>query len=227
MQFAWQIVTLCIGSYLIGAIPIGLLVSKARGVDVRRHGSGNYGATNVGRVLGRKWGILVLLLDAIKGASTSVFAAPCIALLGVEISEAARDWLWLGTGVCCVVGNTAPIYLRFKGGKGVATSLGVIIGIYPYLTFSALAALVVWIAAVLLTRYVSLASILAALTVPTALVVLSGPMQWTLSDHYPLLGLAVAAAAVVIIRHRSNIGRLIAGTELKVGQSRSDSASPG
>ncbi|MBX3394624.1 MAG: glycerol-3-phosphate 1-O-acyltransferase PlsY [Phycisphaerae bacterium] len=215
------------GSYLIGAIPIGLLVAKSRGVDIRRHGSGNYGATNVGRVLGRKWGMLVLLLDAMKGAATSVFAAPCLALFGVEISEAVRDWLWLGTGVCCVVGNTAPIYLRFKGGKGVATSLGVIIGIYPYLTYSALVALIVWIATVLLTRYVSLASILAALAVPTALAALSGPMEWTLSDHYPLLGLTLVAAAVVIFRHRSNIGRLLAGTESKVGQSGSNAISPG
>lgn len=214
----WQVFALWILSYLIGAIPIGLIVASLKGVDIRRQGSGNYGATNVGRVMGRKWGILVLILDAMKGASTSLGAAPFLALTGADMSAISLDWIWLGTGFCCVIGNTAPIYLRFKGGKGVATSLGVILGIYPYLTLSAIVALAVWIVTVLLARYVSLGSILAALTVPAALAGLSGPMGWTLADHYPLLGLSIAAAVVVLVRHRANIGRLMSGTESKVGR---------
>ncbi len=205
-------------SYLVGAIPIGLIVSSMKGVDIRKQGSGNYGATNVGRVMGRKWGILVLVLDAIKGASTSVGAEPFLRATGADLGAISLDWIWLGTGLCCVVGNTAPIYLRFKGGKGVATSLGVILGIYPYLTLPALVALAVWIVTVFATRYVSLGSLLAALAVPCALVGLSQPMGWTLSDHYPLLGLSLAAAVVVFVRHRANIGRLVSGTEAKVGR---------
>lgn len=217
---SWQIIVLWLLSYLIGAIPIGLIVSTLKGVDIRKLGSGNYGATNVGRVMGRKWGVLVLVLDAIKGASTSLGAGPFLAATGADMGAISLDWVWLGTGICCVVGNTAPIYLRFKGGKGVATSLGVILGIYPYLTLPALAALAVWIVTVLATRYVSLGSLLAALAVPAALVGLCGPMGWTLADHYPLLGLSIAAAVVVFVRHRANIGRLMSGTESKVGRSK-------
>lgn len=217
MTHSWQIALLFLASYLVGGIPVGLIVSRMKGVDIRQHGSGNYGATNVGRVLGRKWGVLVLLLDALKGASTSVGAFPFLASLGVIVGGMSRDWIWLGTGLSCVIGNTAPIYLRFKGGKGVATSLGVIVGIYPYLTLPAAAALIVWLLSVFATRYVSLGSILAAITVPVSFVALSWPMEWTLAEHLPLLGLGIAAASVVVFRHRSNIGRLLSGTEPKIG----------
>lgn len=214
------ILILLLASYLFGGIPVGLIVGRLKGVDVRAHGSGNYGATNVGRVLGRKWGILVLILDATKGAITSIAAHPFLQMSGVDLGTTATDWVWLGTGFCCVIGNTAPVYLKFKGGKGVATSLGVILGIYPYLTLPALAALCVWIATVLLTRYVSLGSILAAFTVPVAFVALAWPMDWSLAEHAPLLGLCVLAAGVVVLRHRANIGRLLAGTEPRVGDTR-------
>ncbi|HWL94820.1 MAG TPA: glycerol-3-phosphate 1-O-acyltransferase PlsY [Phycisphaerae bacterium] len=214
----WPIVILLVSSYLIGGIPFGLIVARLKDVNIRAHGSGNYGATNVGRVLGRKWGVLVLLLDAAKGAFTSLAAAPVLRLMDVEVSQANLDWVWLGTGFACVLGNTAPIYLGFKGGKGVATSLGVILGIYPYLTYSALVALLMWIIVVLLTRFVSLASIAAAASVPLAFVTWAVVLAWRLSDHYPLLGLTIAAALLVIFRHRTNIGRLLRGTESRIGR---------
>lgn len=220
MSSSWHVTLLLFASYLVGGIPFGLFVARLKGIDIRKHGSGNYGATNVGRILGRKWGILVLLLDAAKGASTSIGAAPFLASLGTNIDDLSRDWIWLGTGLCAVIGNTAPIYLRFKGGKGVATSLGVIIGIYPYLTLPAAVALVVWIATVTLTKFVSLGSILAAISVPTSFLAFARLLGWGVAPHYPLLGLGIAAAAVVIVRHRTNIARLLSGTEPRVGQSK-------
>ncbi|MFQ5429834.1 MAG: glycerol-3-phosphate acyltransferase, partial [Phycisphaerae bacterium] len=124
MNFAAAATLLFLASYLLGAVPFGLIVSRLKGVDIRKHGSGNIGATNVGRVLGREWGALVLLLDATKGALTSVGASLLLTHFPAPWLTAAagrHDLIRLGTGLCCVIGNMAPIYLRFKGGKGVAT----------------------------------------------------------------------------------------------------------
>jgi len=220
MTSLWQIIALLLGSYLIGSIPFGLIVSRLRGIDIRQHGSGNLGATNVGRVLGRRWGVLVLLLDVAKGASTSIGDSLLLhdagGLLGVD-DPVHRDLIWLGTGICCVIGNTAPIYLRFRGGKGVATTLGVILGIFPYLTLPAVVSVIVWALVVKFSRYVSLSSIIATALLPLSFVVFALLLHWPLTDHYPLLGLTVVLAAVVVLRHRGNIGRLLAGTENKVG----------
>ena len=224
MVFSWHIAVLFVASYLVGSIPFGLIVSRLKGVDIRQHGSGNLGATNVGRVLGRKWGALVLLLDVAKGALTSIGANLLllnVAGPSVGVDPVYLDWVWLGTGVCCVLGNTAPIYLRFKGGKGVATTLGVILGIWPFLTIPALATLVVWAAVVKLSRYVSLGSIVAACFMPLAFVVTARIGDWPIDDHYPLLGLTLVVGSLVVFRHRSNIGRLLSGTENKVGDARS------
>lgn len=223
MSFSWQIVALFFVSYLIGGIPFGLIVSRIKGIDIRRHGSGNYGATNVGRVLGRKWGVLVLSLDAIKGGLTSVGAMMFLQSghHHHEIEQVQRDFIWLGTGLCCVIGNIAPAYLRFKGGKGVATTLGVILGIWPYLTLPALATTLVWTVVVMLSRYVSLGSIVAAGVLPLAFLLISRLKEWPLKDHYPLLGLTLVVGAMILVRHRSNIGRLLAGTENRIGEAKS------
>ncbi|MFQ5410846.1 MAG: glycerol-3-phosphate 1-O-acyltransferase PlsY [Phycisphaerae bacterium] len=216
----WQIATGLLASYLIGGIPFGLIVARLKGVDIRRRGSGNLGATNVGRTLGRKWGVLVLTLDAAKGAITSLGAARLIfPHAGVDTPHTTlHSWIWLGTGVCCVLGNIAPIYLRFKGGKGVATTLGVILGIFPYLTIPALFAALIWAMVVKTTRYVSLASICAALSLPIGFGICVPLFHWPLATHYPLLGLTLVVAVMVLIRHRSNMGRLRAGIENKIGE---------
>ncbi len=222
MTFAGQTAILLLACYLVGGIPFGLIVSRLKGVDIRKHGSGNLGATNVGRVLGKKWGLFVLLLDASKGACTSVAGQAYLEYSGLDVGEHAGfcDLIWLGTGLCCVIGNVAPVYLRFKGGKGVATALGVLLGIYPYLTLPALAACAVFAIVVAVSRYISLGSIIGAVCMPPAFLAISKLQGWPLADHYPLLGLTLLLATAVVIRHRTNIGRLLAGTESRLGDAK-------
>lgn len=219
MTDAWPIVLWLIASYLIGSVPTGLVVSRLRGVDIRRHGSGNLGSTNIGRVLGKRWGTFVLLLDVAKGALTSV-GAYFLFLQdhppSPNVGAIPGDIIWLGTGLCCIAGNTAPFYLKFKGGKGVATALGVVLGIYPYLTPAAVIAVLIWAAVRNTTRYVSLASILASCSLPISFLICAQWQGWPIREHYPLLALAAVVAVVIALRHRSNIGRLLAGTENKV-----------
>ncbi len=223
MTIAGQTAILLFACYLVGGIPFGLIVSRLKGVDIRKHGSGNLGATNVGRVVGKKWGVLVLVLDATKGACTSVAGLAYLECSGLDVGEHAtlRDLIWLGTGLCCVIGNVAPVYLRFRGGKGVATALGVLLGIYPYLTLPALVALGVFAIVVSVSRYISLGSIVGAACMPPAFVVMAMVRGWPLADHYPLLGLTLLVATAVVIRHRGNIGRLLAGTENRFGGGKS------
>ncbi len=222
MMPAWQFAVLFIGSYLFGGIPFGLVVSRLKGVDIRSRGSGNVGATNVGRVLGRTWGLLVFVLDVTKGALTTVTASIWLSWSDAGATTPSPvycDLILLGTGMCCAVGSIVPVYLRFRGGKGVSTSLGVVLGIYPYLTLSGLAAFIVWAVVVAVSRYVSLGSVAAAIALPLAFVGFSRLLDWSMSDHYPLLTLSIVMATAVLIRHRSNIGRLYAGTENKIGGS--------
>jgi len=220
MSFTWQIVLLLACCHLLGTIPFGLIVSRLKGVDIRKHGSGNAGATNVGRVLGRKWGALVLALDAGKGAAASLATSGFVARGAspwLAADPAHGDWLLVGAGLCCLLGNIAPFYLGFRGGKGVAVSLGLVLGVYPYLTLAGAIAGLVWVLTVKLSGYVSLGSILAACVLPLAFVGAAWGSNWTLTDHYPLFGLTVLMSVVVLVRHRSNIGRLLAGTENRVG----------
>jgi len=217
MNLALQFTLLIIGAYLLGGIPCGLLVAKAKGVDVRRHGSGNVGATNVGRVLGRKWGGIVFILDVAKGA-LSTLAAGMLFSKSTPFSPSQMDLIRLGAALACVLGSIAPVYLRFRGGKGVAASLGVMLGIYPYLTITALIVLIVWLIVVKTTRYVSLGSMIAAGALPFVFTGLTWGLQWGLVQHLPLFGLCVAMAVIVLIRHRDNMRRLWAGTENKLGQ---------
>ncbi len=221
MMQLWQIALLVIGAYLLGAIPFGLIVAAMKGVDIRRHGSGNLGATNVGRVLGRKWGVLVFLLDCGKGMTATLVANALLATAWQGSADTRlTDVVLLAVGVCCVLGNIAPVYLRFKGGKGVATSLGVILGIFPYLTWPGLVALTVWAVVVKLSGYVSLGSIVAACCLPIAFLLLSLLSDWTVAEHYPLMCLTIAMWLLVMIRHRSNIRRLLAGTENRISDGR-------
>ena len=198
-------------AYLVGAVPFGLILGRAlRGVDLREHGSGNLGATNALRVLGVPLGLTVLALDFAKG---------CLPTLAAEFHPATANgpgWSALAAGLAAVLGHVFPIYLGFRGGKGVATGAGVLAALAPLAT--AIAA-VVFALTVAATRYVSLGSILAALALPITLAVTSGPAA--LDERLPALLAASSIAVLVLARHRENVTRLLRGTENKLGRSRS------
>ncbi|MBT3201955.1 MAG: glycerol-3-phosphate acyltransferase, partial [Phycisphaerales bacterium] len=135
-----------LAAYIIGATPFGPIIAKFHGVDLRKHGSGNVGATNVGRTLGRRWGMLCFGLDVIKGLAPVLLAR----LLGPDVTDGAAPSLvsqfaWLAVGFGAILGHVMSFWLGFKGGKGVATSLGVVLGVFPYFTFAGVAAFGVWI----------------------------------------------------------------------------------
>ncbi len=207
-------VFLIIAAYLLGSVPFGLVLATARGVDLRSVGSGNIGATNVARALGRSWGYLCFALDCFKGLIPML-----VAMRFVEEVTVGVLWLWLGVGCAAILGHVFPLYLKFKGGKGVSTSLGVVVGLYPYMTVSGLITFAIWGACLLIWRYVSLASIVAAVVFPiilvAAVVALPG---WTFSALWPLLIVAVSLTVLVLIRHIENMKRLLAGSERKIVQ---------
>jgi glycerol-3-phosphate acyltransferase PlsY len=202
-----------VGAYLLGSVPFAFLLARAHGVDLRTIGSGNIGATNLARALGRKWGYLCFALDVLKGLVPMALVGALLGVPGRPVFLA----LWLGVGIAAILGHVFPIYLKFKGGKGVATSFGVALGLWPYFTICALIALLVWVLAVLIWRYVSLASVCAAVVFPIALAV--GTLTIPSWDHVNLWPLMVAATLIpllVILRHRENIQRLLTGTESKI-----------
>jgi len=205
-----------VGAYLLGSAPFGLWIARLHGVDLRKVGSGNIGATNVIRALGRKWGIFCFALDVLKGFVPMILV-PLLELGGSEPS-AGHLLGWLAVGTAAILGHIFPIYLRFKGGKGVATSLGVVLGLWPYFTVCGLAAFIIWLITVRIWRYVSLASILAAGAFPILLLIAILFLEgWTFDSLWPLFLVAVPMPLLVIFRHRANIQRLIAGTENKIG----------
>ena len=208
-----------IAAYLLGSIPFGVLIAKAHGKDLRSIGSGNIGATNVARALGRKWAYFCFLLDVLKGLIPMLATMLLIRPLSIQ-SYAERIvllWLWLAVGCAAILGHIFPIYLKFKGGKGVATSLGVALGLWPYYTICASFAIAIWTVVVLIWRYVSLASIAASVAFPLLLILaITRIRSWHFAELWPLLIAATAIPLMVIIRHRENIKRLLAGTESKV-----------
>jgi len=210
-----------VGAYFLGSIPFGLLIAKAHGKDLRSIGSGNIGATNVSRALGRKWAYFCFALDVLKGL------VPMLATLHLaralpdqsQVERAILLWLWLATGCAAIMGHVFPIYVKFKGGKGVATSFGVALGLWPYFTICAAVALMTWLIVVLTWRYVSLASVIAAAVFPLVLIVATILIPgWKFGDLWPVVIAATAIPVMVIIRHRDNIKRLVAGTEAKIRQ---------
>ncbi len=220
VQMPITVILLALGAYLLGSVPFGLLLGKARGVDLRTVGSKNIGATNVSRTLGRPWGILAFFLDMLKGLAPTLAAGLSLAAGPAEsgISEATRNLFTLLVGVAAVLGHNYSVFLRFTGGKGVATSLGVALGVYPDLTCAALVAFGVWVVVTLASRYVSLGSICAAVAFPVALVLMSGRDEGFLTNDWPLLVCSSLLAVMIIYRHRKNIRRLSNGTEPKIGK---------
>jgi len=195
----WNLLLLAIASYLAGSIPFGYLIGKAKGIDIRTVGSCNIGATNVTRTVGPWYGKLCFLLDFLKGA-IPVWAA------GHFFEQ--QSVFMLTAAVCAVLGHMFTIFLKLKGGKGISTAAGALLVIEPA---SVLTALAVWVAVFLIGRYVSLASICAAVAMPLAAVgfKLGGlrPVSW------PIIAVFSTAALFAIIKHRSNIRRLLDGTE--------------
>ena len=194
-----------VGSYLLGSLPIGYIVGKIAGVDIRKSGSGNIGATNVLRVLGKKYGYTVFFLDALKG-----FAVVRISLALVSTTPAAQPYANLFAllgAVVCVIGHSFPVWLDFRGGKGVATSAGVIIGLMP---LAAIIVFPIWFIVFEICRYVSVASICAAISLPITIALF---LRFKVMDSVVLLYFSIALAVVVVWRHRSNFSRLLNGTE--------------
>jgi glycerol-3-phosphate acyltransferase PlsY len=187
----------CLGGYLLGALPFSAWIARAHGVDLRQVGSGNYGATNVARALGKGWGALALALDAAKGA-----AAVC---LGDHLGLVG--WELLAVGFCGILGHVASVFLGFRGGKGVATSAGVFLALEPVATGMAF---MTFVGTVVLTRYVSLGSMLAGFALLSTLVLTRG---W----EAPATRFALVAWVLMMWRHRANIGRLLRGTESRFG----------
>jgi len=192
-------------AYLIGSFPTGYLVGRLRGIDVRNVGSGNVGATNVTRVLGKQFGYPVFTVDFFKGLGALLLAAAVAHRF--QVDSVVSDLCAAVGGIFAVVGHSYPVWLGFKGGKGVATSLGVMFGIS---WIAALIMCAVWIVVFKATRYVSVASIAAAIALPVAMMT-----QLFLHElRSPVLVyFSLCLAAIVVLRHRSNLSRLINGTE--------------
>ena len=227
----YSVIILTAIAYLLGSVPFGLLIGLTRGVDIRAHGSGNIGATNLGRILGRQWGYLGFILDVAKGLLPTLYAGHFLSRAWQidPPSQLPQDlqFAWLAVGAACIIGHMFPLYLRFRGGKGVATSLGVVLGIYPFFTLTAAFALAIWLAVWAATRYVSLASICAALAFPAGFVLFIWRIDgWTLAQLWPLFCFACLMAALVVLRHRHNIARLLRGAETRTAGLRSPKAAP-
>ncbi len=194
-----------IGSYLLGSIPFGYLAGRLVGIDIRKVGSGNVGATNVVRVLGKKFGYPVFALDVLKG-----FGAVMISMLiapGRPPEWNSPEIFGILAAMSSVLGHMYPPWLKFNGGKGVATSAGALLALTPVATLIGIA---VWIIVFWLTRYVSLASVVATVALPIVILMIGSPDQ---NSGKLLVYSSVCVAALVIWRHRSNLSRLLRGTE--------------
>ncbi|MBK9121431.1 MAG: glycerol-3-phosphate 1-O-acyltransferase PlsY [Phycisphaerales bacterium] len=193
------------GAYLLGAIPFGLLIGMTRGVDIRTLGSRNIGATNAGRVLGRKWGYVCLVLDILKGFAPTLLAS----LWLTHAAGPQRQLLLLGVAAAAVLGHVFPVYLRFRGGKGVATTVGVALGLWPVYTLAMFAALIGYGIARFLTSTVSVGSLTLAVVFPAACVGYIVLTSETLAANWPLVLVSVLLGALIIVRHLENIRRLL------------------
>ena len=195
-------------SYLMGSIPWGYLFARAKGIDIRQKGSGNIGAANAFRVMGKKWGYLVFVCDLLKG----LLAVELGFLIGAlfQINPSLGGVI---AGIMCVVGHDYPVWLGFNGGKGIATLVGTVLALFSPLVCVLFGA--VWVVAFLIGRYTSLASIIAVVTLPIAAALIVSKSD----PGFPLLvGFCILMAALALWRHRSNIVRLLNGTENRFGK---------
>ena len=197
-----------LAAYLLGSIPTGFLVAKARGLDIRTVGSGNIGATNVFRSLGKPAGIFVLVADGLKGwLAIVLFSRWAAEIFYPAATLSMREWLAICAGLAAILGHNYTCWLYFKGGKGIATSAGVVLALVPW---SLLIILGVWIVVFAITRYVSLASICAAFTLPFAALITR--------ESSTMVIVTALMGALAIYKHKANIHRLIQGTESRIGK---------
>jgi acyl phosphate:glycerol-3-phosphate acyltransferase len=183
-------------SYLLGSVPFGYLLARARGIDIRATGSGNIGATNVSRSLGKKLGVVVLVFDALKGA------LPILAVRGLGLDQSVNAFVLTACGIAAICGHCFPVWLGFRGGKGVATSFGVFLAVDP---LSMGLCMALFAALYAIVRIVSVGSLAAALSLPV--------LMWVLDRPDEALALALASSVIIVIKHRANIGRLLRGEE--------------
>lgn len=219
-HFGWFWWTAIAVAFACGSTPFGVMIARSRGVDIRTHGSGNPGATNVGRVLGRRFGIACFLLDALKGAIPVILAGWLAGVIGQDAGEIApaAAWGWMSVAVAAILGHCFSPLLGFRGGKGVATGFGSVLAMWPILTIPAIAAFLVWAVILGLTRFMSLASMIGAIVLPaTVLAVALGTGEGAIRGSIPFLVVTGLIAAFVVIRHRGNITRLRQGRESPVG----------
>lgn len=228
----WPWLICIIGAYLVGSIPFGVIIGRIRGIDVRDHGSKNIGATNVSRLLGKKYGVLCFLLDVSKGAGPTIVAGVMIGKvaaleqremwlwMAVELKQ-SEMWLWMAVAISAILGHMFSIFLRFRGGKGVATGFGSLAAMWPLMTIPAFVAVVVWYFTLRMTKYVAVASMLAAVSLPLVYLLTSIPNDGRdmvrILMHASPPGIVTGVLAVLIVfQHRSNIARLQRGEEPKV-----------
>lgn len=207
MSWAWQAWIGIVGAYLLGALPFGLILGLVfHRVDIRSRGSGNLGATNALRVLGWRAGLATLVLDALKGLG------PVLLLPGLVDEPSMLYAVWVG--LAAIVGHVFPVYLKFRGGKGVATSAGVLAVLHPWAFACAFAAFALVVAT---TRYVALGSLISVLVLSAASLFLEG-LEASFGPYRPRTILFLLTCAIVFLRHAGNIKRLLRGTESRLGE---------
>lgn len=234
-------------AFLMGSVPFGYLIGRANGIDIRKHGSGNIGATNLGRVLGRRFFFACFFMDLTKGMMPTLLAGHYMGTLGTLQIATGDAWWWMGVMVAAVLGHMFTPWLGFKGGKGVATGLGALVGIMPAMALPATGAMLVYLMVLLLWRYVSLASCMAAGSLPLWVWMVFAQyqtfLQRRLSDtntdwdslpaqqiellksdipNYgiPFFVVSIGLALLVVYKHRDNLGRITRGQEPRVGETR-------
>ena len=217
--------------FLAGSIPFGVMIARSRGVDIRQKGSGNPGATNVGRVLGKPFGVICFFLDAIKGAVPVLISGWLAGILGTGSDEmtASAAWGWLLVAILTILGHCFSPWIGFRGGKGVATGFGAVLAMWPVLTMPAIAGFFVWAIVLALTRLMSLASIAGAIVLPAtvlALALVPGTPGTNLEASIPFLVVTSLVAALVVFRHRGNLVRLREGREAKIGDAAGAGSTP-
>lgn len=237
------------GAFLIGSIPFGFLIGRAKGIDIRTQGSGNIGASNLGRILGKKYFAYCFLLDFTKGLTPTLIAGSLLGTLGSMDMTDSQAWIWLAVMFASPLGHMFTPWLGFKGGKGVATGLGSLLGVLPAMTLPAVGAAVVFIIVVSLWRMIGVASSIAAATLPLwtwqafRLYETTQERRFGEQPRYadmsandlkqmfefqgtPFLIAATFLAAIVIYKHRSNLQRAMAGTEPKIGSTPDKASNP-
>lgn len=210
-----------VAAYLSGSIPFGLIAGRVKGVDLREVGSKNIGASNAGRVLGKQWFVIILVLDALKGFVPVLLTGLWLQRTGAFVAADDLIWqrcAWLAVALAAILGHLFSVFLGFRGGRGVATSLGVVLAIWPYYTIPGALAFVVWGVVKKASGYISVASMTAAIAFPVLMVSVSLLAGWRLRPLGPPLGFAVVVALLIVVRHWPNIRRLRAGQELSPDQ---------